>query len=239
MLSTINAYDKLRHAILSLERSPGEVLTERQLETYLETSRTTVRSALARLENEGLVSRDGRGYIVAPIDLREIQQACEFREVIEIAAAKVTIERAPDADLEALGHQLENTVLARQTAPDGLLALLDTNLETYMRDATDFHVSLARQSGNAFLVRALEDVLTRLARARWFEARTKPARDRANMEHKRILETIRSRDVGAAQREITAHLARSRDRLLSALLESSQLQIRGSTQSPSLKASRP
>ena len=224
MLSTINAYDKLRHAILSLERAPGEALTERQLETYLETSRTTVRSALARLENEGLVARDGRGYIVAPIDLREIQQACEFREVIEIAAARATIERAQDADLEALGQQ-QNTVS-------------DANIETYMRDATDFHVSLAQQSGNAFLVRSLEDVLTRLARARWFEARTKPARDRANTEHRRILETIRSRDLDAAQREITAHLARSRDRLLNALLESSQLQIRGSNPLPTLKAQR-
>lgn len=225
MLSTINAYDKLRHAILSLERAPGEVLTERHLESYLETSRTTVRSALARLENEGLVMRDGRGYIVAPIDLREIQQACEFREVIELAAARATIERAPDADLVALGQQLENTVQ-------------DATLEKYMRDATDFHLSLARQSGNAFLVRSLEDVLTRLARARWFEARTKPARDRANSEHKRILETIRSRDLDAASREITAHLARSRDRLLNALLESSQLQIRGSNQSPSSKLQR-
>ncbi len=225
MLSTINAYDKLRHAILSLERAPGEALTERQLETYLETSRTTVRSALARLENEGLVARDGRGYIVAPIDLREIQQACEFREVIEIAAAKATIERAPDTDLEALWQQLENTVS-------------DANIEMYMRDATDFHVSLARQSGNAFLVRSLEDVLTRLARARWFEARTKPARDRANKEHKRIVLAIRSRDPIGTEREITAHLARSRDRLLNALLESSQLQIRGSTPLPTLKAQR-
>ena len=213
--ASISAYDKLRQSILGLELSPGAVLTERQLEGLLETSRTTVRSALARLENEGLVARDGRGYMVAPIDLREIQHACEFREAIELAAAHATIERASDDAIQAVFLRLKNTVP-------------DTNLETYMSRATDFHVSLAQLSGNPFFVRALEDVLTRLARARWFEARTKPARERANTEHQRILERIQKRDSDAAEREIKAHLARSRDRLLNALLESNQLQIRGS-----------
>jgi DNA-binding GntR family transcriptional regulator len=218
MLSSLNAsisaYDRLRQSILSLELSPGAVLTERQLEGFLETSRTTVRSVLARLENEGLVARDGRGYMVAPIDLREIQHTCEFREAIELAAARATIECASDDAIQAIFLQLENTVP-------------ETNLELYMSRATDFHVSLARLSGNPFFVRALEDVLTRLARARWFEARTQPARERANTEHQHILKAIQARDVSAAEREITAHLNRSRDRLLNALLESNQLQIRG------------
>jgi DNA-binding GntR family transcriptional regulator len=217
--ASISAYDKLRQAILSLELSPGAVLTERQLEGFLETSRTTVRSALARLENEGLVARDGRGYMVTPIDLREIQHACEFREAIELAAVRATIERASNDAIQTVFLRLENTVP-------------DTNLETYMSRATDFHVSLAQLSNNPFFVRALEDVLTRLARARWFEASTQPARERANAEHRRILECLQARDAAATEREIKAHLTRSKDRLLNALLGSNQLQIRASNRKP-------
>jgi DNA-binding GntR family transcriptional regulator len=213
------AYDRLREAILALELGPGSTLTERALETRLETSRTTVRAALARLENEGLVNRDGRGYQVAPLDLLEIKRACDWREVIETAAARATIARlnqnqASDAELETLEQQLS----------------LSTSepLETYMRDATDFHINLARLAANPFMTRALEDVLTRLARARWFEAGSTNGLERADREHRQILKTIQARDADAAEQEIKAHLARSRDRLLNALLESSQLQVRGS-----------
>jgi DNA-binding GntR family transcriptional regulator len=215
------AYDRLREAILALELGPGSTLTERALETRLETSRTTVRAALARLENEGLVNRDGRGYQVAPLDLLEIKRACDWREVIETAAARATIERATDSELEQLAQQL------------GTLAATEP-LETQMRDATDFHINLARLAANPFMTRALEDVLTRLARARWFEAAS-TGFDRANREHRQILQAIQARDINAAEREIKAHLARSRDRLLNALLESSQLQVRASSPSPPTK----
>jgi DNA-binding GntR family transcriptional regulator len=225
------AYDRLREAILALELGPGSTLTERALETRLETSRTTVRAALARLENEGLVNRDGRGYQVAPLDLLEIKRACDWREVIETAAARTTIDRlhqdrATNAELEQLAQHL------------GTLAATEP-LETQMRDATDFHINLARLAANPFMTRALEDVLTRLARARWFEAAS-TGFDRANREHRQILQAIQARDINAAEREIKAHLARSRDRLLNALLESSQLQVRGQVgQSKSLSRVMP
>jgi DNA-binding GntR family transcriptional regulator len=215
------AYDRLREAILALELGPGSTLTERALETRLETSRTTVRAALARLENEGLVGRDGRGYQVAPLDLLEIKRACDWREVIETAAARATIERATDAELEHLAQQL-GTIAASEP------------LETHMRDATDFHINLARLAANPFMTRALEDVLTRLARARWFEAAS-TGLERANREHRQILSAIQARDANAAEQEIKAHLARSRDRLLNALLESSQLQVRAGSLSPPVK----
>jgi DNA-binding GntR family transcriptional regulator len=223
-LATTNsstAYDRLREAILALELGPGSTLTERALESRLETSRTTVRAALARLENEGLVNRDGRGYQVAPLDLLEIKRACDWREVIETAAARATIERASDTELEQLAQHL------------GTLAASEP-LEMHMRDATDFHINLARLAANPFMTRALEDVLTRLARARWFEAAS-TGLERANRDHRQILKAIQARDANAAEQEIKAHLARSRDRLLNALLESSQLQVRASSPSPPVK----
>jgi DNA-binding GntR family transcriptional regulator len=206
------AYERLRSAILSLEQSPGEILTERQLEVTLETSRTTVRAALARLEAEGLVLKGARGYTVAPIDLRDVRAACEWRESIEINAARLSVDRATPEQLGALRTQLERV---RDDEPT----------VSFLRDATDFHVALARLSGNPFFSKALEDVLTRLSRARFFEASSSGGKTRAQREHTRILEHLENRDANLLETELKAHLARSRDRLLNALLERGNLQV--------------
>lgn len=205
-------YEKLRTAILRLDLAPGNALTERGLETFLDTSRTTVRSALAKLENEGLVQRDGRGYIVAPIDFAEISQALEFRATLETSAAKLSCERATESQIKHLLKALERP---------------SKNLETFMRNATDFHLELARLSGNGFYVRALDDVLTRLSRTRWYEANAQGGQQNAVTDHKRILETIALRDAAAAEEAIRAHLERSKERLLNTLMNTSGLQIRG------------
>jgi DNA-binding GntR family transcriptional regulator len=205
------AYQKLRQAILGLDLSPGEALTERGLEGYLTTSRTTVRGALAKLENEGLVQRDGRGYIVAPIDFAEISQALEFRALLEVGAARLSCERANAEQLTALKKQLEKP---------------SKNLENFMKSATDFHLELARLSGNSFFVRSLEDVLTRLSRTRWFEANAAGGQQKAMTDHKAILEAIETQDAGKAEELIRRHLERSRERLIGTLMTTSGLQIR-------------
>ncbi len=214
MILSASALEKLRDAILRLELSPGAALTERGLEPLLDASRTTVRGALLKLEAEGLVVKSGRGYSVAPIDLSEITQACDWREVIETSAAKLSVQKSNPAQLEALQTKLS---AVNPLEP----------MQSYLRDATDFHVQLAKLSGNAFMVRALEDVLVRLARARSFEAGTEAGRTRANIEHKRILELVIAGNAVQVELELKAHLERSRSRVLTALLESGGLQVRG------------
>ena len=213
MILSASTLEKLRDAILRLELAPGAALTERGLEPLLDASRTTVRGALLKLEAEGLVVKSGRGYSVAPIDLSEITQACDWREVIEISAAKLSVQKSNPAQLEALQTKLS---AANPLEP----------MQSYLRDATDFHVQLAKLSGNAFMVRALEDVLVRLARARSFEAGTEAGRTRANTEHNRILELVIAGNSAQVELELKAHLERSRNRVLTALLESGGLQVR-------------
>ncbi|MFN3265825.1 MAG: GntR family transcriptional regulator [Deinococcales bacterium] len=210
-MSSSFAYEKLRQSILSLELAPGEALTERGLEAFLDTSRTTVRAALAKLENEGLVQRDGRGHIVAPIDFAEIAQALEFRALLEVGAARLSCERANIDQIKALKKNLEKPA---------------KNLENFMKSATDFHLELARLSGNRFFVRSLDDVLTRLSRIRWFEAGAEGGRQKATTEHKAILEAIEAADGLLAEERIKKHLERSKERLLTTLFNTNGLQIR-------------
>ena len=186
-------HEKLREMILSLDLGPGERLSERWLETKFEGSRTPVRAALIRLEGEGLVRREGRNWAVSPIDLGEIEALYEYREPLEAAAIRLACARADSGDI------------------DGLEALLDScqpgsHREEWHRVGTDFHVGLARLSRNPFVVKAIEDIMTRLARARWLEVWTEPTRDHAWEDHRKILNLIRRNLPDEAAREATEHI---------------------------------
>lgn len=196
--------DQLRDMILSLDLGPGERLTERWLEARFHGSRTPVRAALLRLEAEDLVRRDGRGWIVAPIDLDELAALAEFRAPLEAAAARLACARATDAELDTL------TALLDACHPDA-------PREAWHQAGTDFHVELARLAGNPFLLKAIRGVMTRLARARWLEVLTEASRAQAWAEHRRILELIRRRQPEAAAAAAEAHVAATAARLLQSL----------------------
>jgi DNA-binding GntR family transcriptional regulator len=204
MSQMLQIHGQLRDMILSLDIGPGERLTERWLEARFNGSRTPVRAALVRLEAEGLVQREGRNWIAAPIDLGEIEALAEFREPLEITAVRLACARATEADLDAIEEMLN---ACRPGVPR----------EEWHKVGTDFHVELARLSGNPFLVKAIEGVMTRLARPRWLEVWTEASREQAWSEHRRILESIRAKLPNEASREIAEHIQDTRDRLLGSL----------------------
>ena len=197
-------YESLRNAVLSLELVPGERLSERGLEGLLGASRTPIRAALMRLENEGLAQRVGRGWQVTPIDLAEIRAVMEYREAVETAAVALAVDRAQAPEVAAL------RVLAE--ASQG-----QDDQETGLRDGGDFHVALARLSRNPFLAEAMSNALTRLSRTRWLEVRTSESRAQARKEHLGIIGAVAARDTPRAQELVIAHSRGTRDRLLAYL----------------------
>src|SRR6478735_1353260 len=169
-------HGRLRAQILDLDRVPGSRLTERGLEAELGASRTPLRAALMRLEAEGLVSRDGRGWQVSPIDLGEIAQLSELRDAVESAAARISCARATDADIAALAAQIDGFDQGRSN-------------DDAVRAGTEFHVRLAALSDNHFLADAVDSAMTRLARARWLVVRSEEAWE----EHREILALVAAR----------------------------------------------
>ncbi|MEO7122023.1 MAG: GntR family transcriptional regulator [Lacisediminihabitans sp.] len=197
-------YERLRVAILDLDLAPGMRLTERWLEAEFNASRTPVRAALARLEGEGLAQRDGRGWIVSPLDLGELEALAEYRVAIESAVVRLAIERATDVELAALE--------AHVRSPD---------LASTPRDSThvapEFHVELARLSGNPFLLSAVEGIMTRLARTRWLEVHTLSGSVEAGIEHAEILGALLARDAVNAATLAVEHIQRTSSRVSESL----------------------
>lgn len=198
--------------ILSMDLGPGERLTERWAEATFNASRTPVRAALQKLESEGLVCRDGLRWLVAPIDIGEVEQLCIYREVLEVAALKLSVSQITDAQLNGL-----EKLLKTNTADESEEAMDDAG--------TRFHLQLARLCQNAFIFEGVSDALRRLSRARWLDnAPSNPAWE----EHQEIIAALRSQETEKAAELLAAHLSESRLRLLEAINSSKRsLRARG------------
>lgn len=195
---------QLREMILGLEIGPGERLTERWIESRFAASRTPVRAALLRLETEGLICRDGRGWTVSPINLAELEQIAVYREAVEVAAIRLTCALEDKSAIDLIEAMLDSCDAA-------------TAREEWHRVGMDFHIELARLSGNDFLFRAVRDAMTRLSRARWLEVRDEAALGRAWAEHHAVLAAVRAGDADEAAGLLSTHIVGSRDRLVTSL----------------------
>ncbi|MCU1526261.1 MAG: GntR family transcriptional regulator [Frondihabitans sp.] len=205
---TTQLYERLRAAILGLDAAPGERLSERGLEQTFGASRTPARAALMRLESEGLVRREGRGWMVTPIDLTEIHSLAEMRSAVEAAAARYAVARASDDDIAALGELLD---------ADRPAALEEQTEEQGVRAGSSFHSELVQLSGNRFMVESVQGALTRLERTRWLEVRTPEARALAWNDHRAILDAIAARDADRAALLVADHIHGTNERLIAAL----------------------
>ena len=212
MSQVLEVEKQLRKLILNMELGPGERLTERWAEAKFNASRTPVRAALQKLESEGLICRDGIRWLVAPIDADEIEQLCIYREILEVAALKLSVSQITEEQLNNLERLLKETT---EDSPE----------ESMENAGTRFHRELARLCNNAFIIEGINDALRRLSRARWLDrAPSNPAWD----EHREIFVALRSRDTDKAVELLATHLCESRLRLLDTITSSKRsLRARG------------
>lgn len=193
--------DRLRHMILDMEIGPGERLTERGIEAQLGASRTSIRAALFGLEAEGLVAREGRSWIVPPIDADEIEQLYVYREVLEVAALRLaTLPIAPEeiAEVEAILASVTNEAPPEQIDDAG----------------RGFHLWIAGLARNVCISRGIADAMTRLQRVRWLE---NDPEHHGWAEHRAIVTALKDNQVDRAADLMAAHTRQSRDRLLDTL----------------------
>ena len=152
---TLKAVLGIRDLVYSGAASPGERLSEITLSERLALSRTPVRAALARLEQEGLLeSIPSGGYAVRALSEADIVDSIELRGVLEGTAARLAAERgvapAKMALFKALIGELDAIVKVR---------LEELDFAAYVARNADFHEMLAGLSGSQVIRRELERVL--------------------------------------------------------------------------------
>ncbi len=139
MSQTVSALLQLRDLILSGELAPGQRLQELAIVDRLGVSRTPVRAALVRLEEEGLVEAiPSGGYAVRAFSEQEVNEAIELRGVLEGLAARFAAEKGVTSErLAPL-----KACLAEIDAVIGAAELRPSDFERYVELNERFHHAL-------------------------------------------------------------------------------------------------
>jgi DNA-binding GntR family transcriptional regulator len=185
---------RLRKMIIHGEITPGERLVEERLAGQLGISRTPLREALHRLEQQRMISKRAQGgYVVRPLTYQEVEEAVDVRAVLESFAAERAAKRGSPALLEKLKDNAERFEKA----------WMDRNEQELQRLNGTFHSLVHEMADSMFLYRLLaelNEVIERITRAL---ASSLAAGSWSAEDHHALIRAIEQGD-----QEVAARLAR-------------------------------
>ena len=192
------AYASLIDALRSGDFAPGDRLREEDVAKRLNLSRTPVREALRRLENNGIVEHRPRiGAVIRKLSQTEVVELYEMRIVLERTAASMAAQHGSEAEFDALDDMNGRILDARDTPTLG--AAINQ----------DFHEALYRAARNRFLLasaEAINNALILLGPTTYLD----PDRIRIVVsQHSDVITALRQRDGDRAAEAAEAHLQTS------------------------------
>lgn len=192
-------YATLKEAITNMNIYAADAelrLDERELSERLAISRTPVREALARLEQEGLVRIAPRkGVFIVRKTKAEILEMITVWAALESMAARLVTERASDREIASL-RRLFSTFEGDDPVAE---------IDEYSERNIDFHSQILRLSKCGLLNEIASNLFIHM---RGIRARTISERDRARrsiIDHMHIIEALEARDAELAERLVREH----------------------------------
>ena len=197
-------YRILRDAILSGQLAQGSILTEEQLSEMLSISRTPIRTALGKLVDEGLLENRGKGIAVSSLTEQDISDICLVRTHVE----SLVISQLEGKICPEMIKELKSLIAHQDTisleSPEGSLA--------YINDDYTFHTTLARWTGNRYLMDLVERINIHSNRALMLSISLHYAHKLAVEEHRAIIKALEDRNFGEAQKALKFHLSSIQER---------------------------
>ena len=224
-------YEQLKRDVSDFKLVPGDRFTETEISERLGVSRTPVRQALFRLQQEGFVEVLFRsGWRVLPFDFDQFEALYDLRMVLETTAAhRLCSTTAPtlDASQSALlpegagapwgGPAPRRTDKAvNRKLLDDLAAIWLVAPEQRSSDAAQvaiwdeaFHCALVAAAGNTEMARVHSDVTDRIRVIRRLDFTKQPRIDATYEEHAKILQAIQSKRGDQAALLLRTHIQTS------------------------------
>jgi GntR family transcriptional regulator of vanillate catabolism len=206
---TVRTQLRLRELILGGELKPGARIAELTLVERLGASRTPIRMALVRLQEEGLLEAlPNGGFAVKDFSEHDIHDAIELRGTLEGLAARLAAERGVPAVLLAEARDAIERIDALLAAP----SLSEDSFSGYVQHNGRFHDLLAEMTGSDMIRRQLDRAKTLpfaspngfvLARATGPDARD--ALVVAQAQHRGVLEAIQRHEGARAESLMREH----------------------------------
>ncbi|MEP7239678.1 MAG: GntR family transcriptional regulator [Devosia sp.] len=186
----------LRHAIVTLELKPGEILDKGAICERLGVSRFPVSEALARLQGEGLVEiMPQRGTLVSRVKIADVVEFMLIRKALEGEAIRVLMAHHPDGVLEELRDCLDQQAEAASRSDHEMFHNLDVRFHEILFEAMHFlRIRAIIESARANLTRGRLLILDR-RRLQVTQA-----------EHKDIVDAIASGNTATAVGAMRLHI---------------------------------
>jgi DNA-binding GntR family transcriptional regulator len=200
-----SVYDRLKSDVSSWVFKPGQRLPEGSVAERYGVSRTPVREALRRLEQEGLVVYvPQHGYSARNLNLRDLNELYQVRVLLEEwatgLAAKAARNRAEGTiELEELRETWEQRVRETPTLGDPDLIYADEA----------FHETIARVCGNRYLLSLLRSINERIRIIRNFDLRSQERIAATYEEHVRVIRHVTEGEIEEAERTMREHIQNS------------------------------
>ena len=196
-----SVYQKLRDHIIFGAFKPGQRLAEEQLAEQMGVSRTPVREALLRLEQEGLIQMLPRqGAIVRRLSLEEARQVYEVRALLEGLAARLAVQHLTPQALAALREALDASFEVMEQQDTRSLVIHNNH----------FHDLIVDTSRNVVLKKILNLLRTQVNLLRITLWSTFPDRLAQTLrEHERIYEAMAAGDAEGAEQAAREHIVHS------------------------------
>ena len=197
-------FEKLENDIIQGVYPKGEILTELKLVEQLGVSRTPIREALRRLEQERLIEDAGKGSKVLGITEDDLLDIMNIRERIEGLAAYYATINMTDEGRAELSHIVDlQEFYFNKNDPDHLRQVDD-----------EFHDAICRLSKRTVITDTLIPLHRKTRRFRRIAMEDRERTAKTTQEHRDIYEAIVSGDALLAKKLTKAHIANAKDHMI-------------------------
>ena len=203
-------FDQLEHDILAGKYKRGEVLSETKLSEDLGVSRTPVREAIRRLEQEKIIEDSSKGLLVVGISREDMPDMYEIRLRIESLAAERAAANISDEALAEMGEvvDMQRYYIDKQTEKE-----VD-NSDSIKNLDSRFHEIIYIESKSKPLADILIPLHKRMTKFRKASVRKNSRAEASWQEHAAIYEALKAHDCAKAGELMKVHLANARDSIM-------------------------
>ena len=149
-------YNLILERIQSGEIASGERLIETQVADSLQTSRTPLREAFRRMEQDGIVERLPQGGVrVTPVTIETAEEIFSIRELLESYAIGLACERITKEDI----HKLKQIRTLAEDLIDSKMIQREEKIRQLFRLNTQFHDTIYLATGSTYLVKLINGLV--------------------------------------------------------------------------------
>ncbi|WP_319756621.1 GntR family transcriptional regulator [uncultured Sphaerochaeta sp.] len=195
-------YHDIRDKILKNEYIPGSKLSENSLSVEYNCSRTPVREAIKRLEQDGFVSvLPQSGSYVKELTVKDYQHIAEVRTYLESLAFRLNCEHA--VDISPFSAILDEMDTCDMDDPSDVMRFSDLHFK--------FHLEMVRSSGNEILLTTFSRLNLNTNSLLFYQRLSNLGKKQTQEEHRKILAYLEKQDRNKGEKFMFAHLWRKRN----------------------------